>query len=90
MGVWRPDKEEALKVAAWFDHDQPLQRRVIYLKFLWDGRPHLIKQLDLYHRAERGENTLHFFSVAEDGFHYKIRVDSKRLLWTLEGIYEAE
>ena len=88
MGVWQPDKEEPIKVVAWFDPYQPICKRVLCLKFLWNGRAHLIREIDLYHQAERGKNLMHYFSVAEGPFHYKIRFDSKRLLWVLDGVYE--
>jgi hypothetical protein len=90
MGLWQPEQEMPVAVAAWFDPRRPPDRRVICLKLLWNGEPRLIKQFDLYHQDRKGEALLHYFSVSDRQRHYKLRFDSQRLLWLVEGIYEPE
>jgi hypothetical protein len=88
MALWQPEKEMPVSVAAWFDPRQPLDKRVVCLKVLWNGQPRVIKQFDLYHQDKEGETLLHYFSVSDQLRHYKLRFDSRKLLWLIEGIYE--
>jgi len=90
MELWQPDRELALPVAAWFDPSKPPEQRVTCMKFVLNNRVHLVKQVDLYHRSRHGEALWHTFSVADRERHYKLRFDSKKLLWTLEGTYDRD
>lgn len=90
MDLWQPDRELALPVAAWFDPRRPPGQRVVCMKLVLNDRVHLIKQFDLYHQTRKGEALWHLFSVADRQRHYRLRFDSKKLIWTLEGIYERD
>lgn len=90
MGVWQPDREELIRVVAWFDPRQQLNQRIACLKFILRGQEHLVKELDYYHQTNEGETLIHHFSLADQDTHYKICFDSKKLLWLVEGVYVAD
>ena len=88
--MWQPDKEELIRVVAWFDPRKPLNQRIVGLKFIWHGREHLIKELDYYHHTHEGEDLIHHFSLADKGAHFKLGFKSTGLVWAVEGIYVAD
>ena len=74
--------KERIKVAAVFERG-----KVKPLLFSWKGKKQTIKSINLIHSADIGSSKCLFFSVSTDSGEYKIKYDTKDLIWSLEQIY---
>ncbi len=87
MAIWRPDRDDPLYVAAWFDPRQPINRRVTCLKFEWHGRMRILRQIDFHHEDHEGERLLHFISAADWLCHYRFRFDADKYTYASSRVF---
>lgn len=52
--------------------------------FLWRGRRHDIKSVDMAWKGKEGDTPLLFFSVTDGATVFELRLNQKTLEWTLE------
>lgn len=87
MALWKPESPIPLKVAAWYDPQKGIDKRVCFLKIIWNSEVRLIPFVDLHHEDTEGETHLHYFSVADKTQHYKLCFNTRNLTWYLVEIY---
>ncbi|MBI4396700.1 MAG: hypothetical protein HY548_06370 [Elusimicrobia bacterium] len=62
-------------------------RRPVPKWFLWGGRKHDVRSVEMTWKAKDGETLLLFFSVTDGHNVYELRLNQKTLEWMLEKVY---
>lgn len=77
-------------VIAVFTHEAPTSQcgTKIY-KVKWNGREYKVIQFGLHHMEKRGKILHHIFSVCTATVNFKLSLNSKTLVWKLEGVSDA-
>ena len=79
-----------VEVIAIFTHNVPMSQcgTKIY-KVKWNGREHRVITFGLHHIEKRGNILHHIFSVCTPTVNFKLSLNTKTLVWKLEGVSDA-
>lgn len=69
---------ESIEVAALFR-----SRKIIPLKFLWQGKEYVIKKINLTYSSWIGRSKIYYFAVSDSANYFKLQFNSEELSWTL-------
>lgn len=58
-------------------------------EIVWHNRFYKIKKIGLYHKTLEGNTLFHIFSVVTDSLFFRLKLNSKNLIWTLEEISDG-
>lgn len=56
--------------------------------FFWKGRQIKVEKINLVHTSRDGASTFYHFSISSGGNFYRLKFDTKKLKWSLEGVDE--
>lgn len=54
--------------------------------FFWGERKIKIDKVNLVHTSKEGDTLFYYFSVSSEGNFYRLKFDSNKLKWFLEGV----
>jgi hypothetical protein len=77
-------------VIAIFTHEAPsFQSGTKIFKVRWNNRDYKVTEFGLHHLESRGKILHHIFSVCTATVNFKLSLNSKTLVWRLEGVSDA-
>lgn len=60
--------------------------RLKIISFEWQGREHIVDQINLITKARKGRELVWVYYVSNQGAAYKLRYDTESITWWLEEI----
>lgn len=55
-------------------------------EIVWRNKEYLIDKLGLHYTLFKGETLFHIFSVTTDHYYFRLVLNTKNLMWTLEEV----
>lgn len=88
--VWQPDINEKVPVAVWMDSTDH-KHRIKLIRFIWRGKAYQLnhKRITYHHQSVQGDTLIHYFSFFNGTHYFRMNFNTKKLSWTLEGVYES-
>ncbi len=81
---------ERVDVIARFTRESPQsQNNTDIYKVRWEEREYKVVEFGLHHLEKRGKILFHIFSVCTDTLNFKLSLNTKTLVWKLEGVSDA-
>lgn len=72
---------EKIKVLVEFNN-----HRLKIINFEWQGREHVVEQINLVTKARKGRELVWVYYVSNEAAAYKLRYDTESITWWLEEI----